>query len=56
MPCRPHFRFVELEREAPFWTLVGCFLTFFIGFQKPKHCNLQCFCAFGMEKVLLATC
>ena len=22
----------------------------------PKHCNLQCFCAFGMEKVLLATC
>ena len=22
----------------------------------PKHCNLQCFCAFGMDKVLLATC
>lgn len=22
----------------------------------PKHCILQCFCAFGMDKVLLATC
>ena len=32
------------------------FLTVFIWFQTPKHCNLQCFCAFGMAKVRLATC
>ena len=52
--------FLKVEREAPFWTLLAVlltfFLTFFIGGQKPKHCNLQCFWALGMEKVFLATC
>ena len=51
--------FLKVEREAPFWPFwlfSDVFLMFFIGCQKPKHCNLQCFLAFGMEKVLLATC
>ena len=29
---------------------------FFGACQEPKHCNLPCFCVFGMEEVLLATC
>ena len=40
-----------------FWALVGGFLLFFFGAcQEPQHCNLQCFCAFGMQEILLATC
>jgi hypothetical protein len=57
---RPHFpRFWRLKEKlhfGHFWLFSDVFLTFFIGCQKPKHCNLQCFWAFGMEKVLLATC
>ena len=29
---------------------------FFAACQEPIHCNLQCFCAFGMEEIYLATC
>ena len=47
-----------------FWARTRCsildtcwwFSTVFIGFQTPKHCNLRCFCAFGLAKVRLATC
>ena len=56
---RPHFpRFWRLKENlhfGHFWLFSDVFLTFFMGCQKPKHCNLQCFWAFGMEKVLLAT-
>ena len=42
---------------VPFWTLVlPVFCCFFGACQARKHCNLQCFCAFGMKKVVLATC
>ena len=48
--------FFEAWKRSSSLDTFGCFLTFFIGCQKQKHCNLQCFWAFGMEKVLLATC
>ena len=48
---RKHHLFDHFSALPCWW-----FLTVFIGFQMPKHCNLRCFCAFGLAKVRLATC
>ena len=39
-----------------FWQFFTFFYRFFAARQARKYCNLQCFCAFGMKQVLLATC
>ena len=45
----------EMLHFGHFWLFSDVFLTFFIGCQKAKRCNLRCFWALGMEKALLAT-
>ena len=55
-PLPSFLRLKEKLHFGHFWLFSDVFLTFFIGCQKPKHCHLQCFWAFGMEKVLFATC
>ena len=39
-----------------FWQSFTFFYRFFAARQARTYCNLQCFCAFGMKQVLLATC
>ena len=41
--------------EGPLDAFWRIFAFFFGARQEPKYGNLQCFCAFGTEKILLAT-
>ena len=39
-----------------FWSIFSQFSAFFGTVHGQKSCNLQCFCAFGIQKKLLTTC
>ena len=46
----------KMRFGGPFGHFLTIFCCFFCARQARKYCHLQWFCAFGMKKVLLATC